>query len=257
MQTLLCGHAYIPLQLLMAETDRFADPMVLHKALKKCAFQMLAARENIRLAFAILFHLGSKDKAGSDDSGTLSVIFDTPKLISDGTSVVSERFTNELNHALLMADAPIPSHRETPRMTDAFSVPFTPIDEPMPEVKLAGGFDVKLRTMFKEQHCQNRYARIESASYPLSLDMRKNLQAALIWLGGSAENKDVTWTNIEKDEIMFHTIPFRVICGVYWMLKQPKTIPCFRNTRKTGYSGAKRLFRHAECYAQNCFFVRF
>lgn len=36
-------------------------------------------------------------------------------------------------------------------MLDAFGTQFNPLEEPMPSVKLAGGFDVTLRTMFKER----------------------------------------------------------------------------------------------------------
>ena len=53
----------------------------------------------------------------------------------------------------------------------------------MPKVKLAGGMEVTLRTMFKGQPCQTRYGRIESASYPIATNVRKEIQAALEWLG--------------------------------------------------------------------------
>ena len=72
----------------------------------------------------------------------------------------------------------------------------------MPDVKLAGGIEVKLRTMFKEQRCQTRYRRIENASYPISPQMRKKLQSALGWLG-SAERKNITWINTDKNEVLF------------------------------------------------------
>ena len=72
----------------------------------------------------------------------------------------------------------------------------------MPNVKLAGGFDVTLRTMFKEQRCQTRYGKIENASYPISPQIRMDLQAALEW-AGSSEQKDTTWINTDKNEVLF------------------------------------------------------
>ena len=136
----------------------------------------------------------------ADDYGSLSVAFESPALIDMGTPAISAKFTVGLNEALLRADS-FGDHSGSSAI-DAFGIPFEPIEEPMPEVKLAGGFDVKLRTMFKEQRCQTRYARIENASYPISPRMRKSLQTALNWLG-SAEYKDITWINTDKSEILF------------------------------------------------------
>lgn len=87
-------------------------------------------------------------------------------------------------------------------LNDAFGIPFQAIEEPMPNVKLAGGFDVTLRTMFKKQRCQTRYGKIENASYPISPQMRMGLQAALEW-AGSSEQKDTTWINTDKNEVLF------------------------------------------------------
>lgn len=71
----------------------------------------------------------------------------------------------------------------------------------MPSVKLAGGFDATIRTMFKEQRCQSRYGRIENASYPISPSMRMQLQSALEWAGSTAQ-KNITWINTDQNEIM-------------------------------------------------------
>lgn len=71
----------------------------------------------------------------------------------------------------------------------------------MPNVKLAGGFDATIRTMFKEQRCQSRYGRIENASYPISPSMRMQLQSALEWAGSIAQ-KNITWINTDQNEIL-------------------------------------------------------
>ena len=73
----------------------------------------------------------------------------------------------------------------------------------MPSVKLAGGFEVTLRTMFKGQPCQSRYGRFEGESYPVSSEMRQRLQSALAWIGSEKEQENRTWINTDKNEILF------------------------------------------------------
>ncbi len=192
---------YGPLQILVKESDCFLDPMVLHRELENMVFRMLTHRENISLALSILFYRGNPTKKAVDDYGTLSVTLETPRLIDMGVPAVSKKFVSGLNEALLLANSSGKNNTES-SSTDAFGILFEPIEESMPEVKLAGGFDVKLRTMFKEQRCQTRYGRIENASYPISPVMRKKLQAALNWLG-NAEHKNVTWINTDRNEILF------------------------------------------------------
>lgn len=192
---------YKPLQILVEESNYFLDSAVFHQELEDAVFRMLNYRENISLALSILFYSGKPTERAVDDYGTLSVALETPRLIDMGVPAVSKKFVSELNEALLSADSLGENSNET-FGTDAFGIPLHPIEEPMPEVKLAGGFDVKLRTMFKEQRCQTRYGRIENGSYPISLDMRKKLQAALNWIG-NAERKDVTWINTDQNEILF------------------------------------------------------
>lgn len=198
---LLKAHSYEPLSVLMEETAKYTDPSLLHIDMEEVVFQMLDQRENVKLALTILFHLGNSEKNAEDDTGAISTAFESSRLIDMGIPAVSVRFTEELNAALLQAEAAAQSNKKYDA-TDAFGIAFETLEEPMPEVKLAGGFDVKLRTMFKEQRCQSRYGRIENASYPISPMMRKKLQSSLNWLG-SSENKDITWTNIDKNEILF------------------------------------------------------
>lgn len=192
---------YEPLQILIEESNYFLDSAVFHQGLENAVFRMLDHRENVSLALSILFYSGNPTKRAVDDYGTLSVALETPRLIDMGVPAVSQKFVSGLNEALLLADLSRENSIET-SSTDAFGIPFYPIEEPMPEVKLAGGFDVKLRTMFKEQRCQTRYGRIENGSYPISPEMRKKLQAALNWIG-NAEHKDITWINTDRNEILF------------------------------------------------------
>lgn len=192
---------YEPLNILLDETSFFATASDLHKELEKTAWELLERKDQTSLALSVLFYQGKKDKSAEDDYGSLSVAFDSVKLIENGTPAVSERFVCELNQCLLTANTA--QHTESRvNSNDAFGIPFQAIEEPMPNVKLAGGFDVTLRTMFKEQHCQTRYGKIENASYPISPQMRMDLQAALEW-AGSSEQKDATWINTDKNEVLF------------------------------------------------------
>lgn len=192
---------YTPLNILMEETDRMRDCTHMHEQLKKTVFKMLEQRENISIAFKVLFHYGSDEKKAADDYGTLSVALESERLLDDGIAVVSEKFVKDLNNELVRSEMAKDGIYDL-NDNDAFGNPFKEVNEPMPEVKLAGGFDVKLRSMFKEQHCQTRYNRKEDASYPISKNMRMRLQAALDWLG-STENKGKTWVNTDKNEILF------------------------------------------------------
>lgn len=190
-----------PLQILIEESGYFTDPMVLHQELVDAVFKMLKHRENISLVLSVLFYRGNPKKEAVDDYGALSVALETPRLIDMNVPAVSQKFVSGLNEALLSASSSGKNGVEL-SSTDAFGIPFEPVKEPMPEVKLAGGFNVTLRTMFKEHRCQTRYGRIEDASYPISPEMRKKLQAALNWIS-NAEQKNITWTNIDKGEILF------------------------------------------------------
>lgn len=245
----LCSIAtqYEPLKILLDETNFFADASDLHKELARTAWDLLEQKDQTSLALSVLFYQGKKDKSAEDDYGSLSVAFDSVKLIENGTPAVSERFVSELNECLLYHkkkdksaeddsgsfsvafDSVKPIKNELPavsesfvcklnkclltedtdqhaesivNLNDAFGIPFQAIEEPMPNVKLAGGFDVTLRTMFKEQRCQTRYGKIENASYPISPKIRMDLQAALEW-AGSSEQKDTTWINTDKNEVLF------------------------------------------------------
>ena len=245
----LCSIAtqYEPLKILLDETNFFADASDLHKELARTAWDLLEQKDQTSLALSVLFYQGKKDKSAEDDYGSLSVAFDSVKLIENGTPAVSESFVCELNECLLYHkkkdksaeddsgslsvafDSVKPIKNELPavsesfvcklnkclltedtdqhaesivNLNDAFGIPFQAIEEPMPNVKLAGGFDVTLRTMFKEQRCQTRYGKIENASYPISPKIRMDLQAALEW-AGSSEQKDTTWINTDKNEVLF------------------------------------------------------
>ena len=173
------------------ETTRFfKEPQMLHDALAQKAFEMLDEGIESLLVLQILFDLKNQSN--------LSVILDETALEDNHVPSVGKRFTREFNQALMEATAK--ETRET--AMDAFGLPFTPSNDPMPEVKLAGGFSVKLRTMFDKQRCQYRYGRSGNDTYPINLVSRQQLQNALEWIG-KKEQQGKTWVKTDDQEILF------------------------------------------------------
>ncbi len=188
---------YEPLQILINETKYFEDVYALHRELEQFAWQMIERGENVALALRILFYQASKQ----NEYGKISIAFESERLIDRGLPAVSERFVLGFNRHLLEVEDQRNS-KEVADSIDAFGNPFLPPNEPMPSVKLAGGFEAKLRTMFEEQGSQFRYGNIEAASYPLSRPLRKQLKSALEWVS-DADRENITWIKADKDEILF------------------------------------------------------
>ncbi len=193
--------AYKPALYLIRAARPFVEPEVLHAELERVAFDALERQEDIVLALQILFYIGKEKKSPEDDYGSLSVILDCDELEDDDVSSATENFTRGLNRALLAADA-IEKGKAEANEQDAFGFMFAPLEEPMPTVKLAGGFEVSLRTMFKGQPCQSRYGRFENATYPIAPEVRSGIQGALTWLSG-ANMKNKTWVSTNKNEVLF------------------------------------------------------
>ena len=200
-------NGFVPLKELIEAVQPFKDPQKLHAALYDAAMEMLSAQRDIAVALQVLFFLATPNEAKNGENGKLSVVLDTYNLEDAGFSTAGPRFAKGLNHVLLQAEqgkrieAPVGGR-------DAFGRSFVPLEEPMPKVKLAAGFDVVLRTMFKGKPCQHRYGRIENATYPISGEERTELSAALKWLSVE-ERENKTWVSTGKQEAMF-VFPSRV-----------------------------------------------
>ena len=192
---------YAPLQALLVEVEEYKNPDVFHAELATGVWRMLERRENVQAALTLLFYLGKPAEDAEDDFGSLSIALESTRLIESGVPAISEKFVTGMNQCLLDAEAAQQPSGQTDTI-DAFGIPFMADETPMPSVKLAGGFDATIRTMFKEQRCQTRYGRIDSASYPVSPEMRGKLQAALAWIG-DREREDKTWTKSDQNEILF------------------------------------------------------
>lgn len=215
------GIAFLPLQHLVEAANGFAEAVHLHTELEHAAFAMLEQKKGIVFALQILFYLGKPGKGTEEDYGTLSVVLDCRELIRDGLSVATAGFTSMLNQKLMEADAAVKTGTAE-KKTDAFGQLFEALEEPMPTVKLAAGFEVSLRTMFRGQPCQSRYGKIENAAYPISKEMRFKLQSALAWMSG-AESKGITWLSTDKDEALFaypETIPKNMYSMVSFCRRQ-------------------------------------
>lgn len=201
LQKKLCAFPEDPIHKLFRQTEPFQDPNKLRQGMERQAMCMLEQKRDMVTALQVLFYSGKGEKEGSEDFGTLSVIFDSQELVEEGYPTTGSFFTEQLNDALIRADA---EDRNTgiSNSVDAFGRSFSPLEEPMPTVKLAGGFTASLRTMFKGQPCQTRYGRIENATYPISPQLRTQLQSALGWISEEGK-RDKTWTSLNKNEILF------------------------------------------------------
>ena len=192
---------YEPLKILIDETDYFKDAPVLHGELERFVWQMIEDKKNVALALTLLFYVSK----GNKDYGSISVAFESEKLVARGEPAVSGNFVYGLNDKLMLIGGQ-KNKEETESLTDAFGISFQNDDEPMPSVKLSGGIDkATIRTMFNEVPCQFRYGKSGNDSYPISQSMRAQLKAALEWIGGinADKRKDETWTRIDNGEILF------------------------------------------------------
>lgn len=207
-EMLSCENSFEPIEILISETDLVSDSKVFRAALEFALFEKLEQRIDIDLALHVLFQIEGDNKSKKEAPENLSVAFDCERLIEAGLPAVSEQFVESFNQKLMQAES---GNRMTAGRSsvDAFGIAFSPFTEIMPSVRLAGGFDATLRTMFHAHHCQYRYGKIDDGSYPISPEMRIDLQTALNWIS-RAEHKEETWINLDKDIILFaypHTLP--------------------------------------------------
>ena len=181
-------------RILVDELNYFDNPSDLHNELSRIGIERLRAKENVELVLDLLFNCVDNQ---SSSSGEISILFNAEALYDLGIPVTSARFTDELNRKLLSAEG-LCSTESMPisRLYDAFGNPYTQTKAVMPNVKIGAGFYVKIRTMNKDAPCLHRYGEEGSATFPVSDDVRRNLQMALNYIG-KKENKEKTWTCID------------------------------------------------------------
>ncbi len=233
------GSSFEPIERLIQAVKPYSDMTLLHDQLEKKAFELLNHKTDVVLALQVLFYAGKPNKTAEEDPGQLSVIFDEASLEDNGIPSAGLSFTRGLNAALLLAENEKRAASSPPiAAKDAFDLPFSPLKDPMPEVKLAGGFTVKLRTMFREWGCQFRYHRTENDTYPIAAEKRQQIKNALEWLG-SGDMKGKTWVNTDRKEILF-----------VYPSKLPKVHPSFtRQFQRSSDAGHQRSRFESEAEA--------
>lgn len=186
-----------PLNVLINALKPIQDPIELHRQLYEVALDMIEKGIDVQLALQTLFYFPKK----SGDYGNLSVVFDCLELEERRFSTIDSNFTRGLNAALLCENSDTEDELGNNRV-DAFGLPYRDVEDTMPKVALPVGFDVTLRTMYHGQPCQQRYGKIESGSYPLSSEKRKEIKTSLEWLARES-NRNKTWVKTGKSEAFF------------------------------------------------------
>jgi len=146
----------------------------------------------------LLVHEGNSIKKPETDRGSISVFMDIPDW--QEYPVAHAKTIEYINTQLLLY-----SDSSSPRefgATDAFGQQAEELKEKMPEVKLPILGIVKLRSMFSEIPCQQRYGMIDADSYDIGKKSRRLAKSALEWLKAE-KRKGETWGQIDKKEILF------------------------------------------------------
>lgn len=175
--------------------------IVFREKLETCVFSKLRAKECVETALVILFHKGNPDaKDPQKDTGSLSVVLDYAGWQKYNYPVASEYTTKWINNVLLQSKT-IEEEIQEDKRIDAFGMPLGNINEPMPGVKLPS-FDVTLRSMFREQRCQERYGTFDDDSFPIAKQSRSKVKQALEYISAS-DKKDITWKKVNSKETVF------------------------------------------------------
>ena len=197
---------YEPILRLIAAVQLFAEPQILHDALKQKAFELLDEGIESLLVLQILFDL----EKGLQKRTNLSVILDETTLEEDCVPSVGKDFTRDFNKALMRAvfeeqneaDALESSFisSEEQNEVDAFGFPFTPTEGKMPEAELGGSFGaIRIRTANVDKPFLKRYNREGNDTFPIGGKQRQQLKDALEKLGAD-ERKNKTWIELNVNK---------------------------------------------------------
>ena len=174
------------------------DIDVLRSTLKQQVWKRLPS--DIKAYLPLLIHKGNERKRPEDDVGSVSIMLDLINWEKFGYPIANENTTKQVNDWLFADES---DHQpETSDQLDAFGSPYAELDEPMPSVRLAPGFEVALRSMFREQGCQYRYRKADGHSFPVNKANRDTLKTSLEWIV-KPDNENITWRRIDKDAMLF------------------------------------------------------
>ena len=170
---------------------------------------------DVKAYLPLIIHKGSEEKQPEDDRGSVSIVLDLITWEKFEYPIVNENTTRQVNDWLFANESG--RQPETSDHLDAFGDPYMELGKPipMPSVRLAPGFNVKLRSMFREQVCQYRYKKADDHSFPISKANRDTLKTSLEWIV-KPDNENVMWCRIDTDVMLF-VYPNRV----------PKILPKF------------------------------
>jgi len=187
------------------------DDDMLRSTLEQQVWKRLSSDINAYLP--LLIRKGNEKKRPEDDVGSVSIMLDLINWEKFEYPIANENTTRQVNDWLFANESDL--QPETSDQLDAFGSPYAELDEPMPSVRLAPGFEVALRSMFREQGCQYRYRKADGHSYPINKANRDTLKTSLEWIV-KPDNENITWRRIDKGVMLF-VYPNRV----------PKILPKF------------------------------
>jgi hypothetical protein len=174
------------------------DSTAFRIALENCVWERLSG--DIKTYLPLLIYKGNAKKEPEDDIGSLSIMLDLSDWQQYGDPIANENTTKQINEWLNANSGSTP--QTTFSQYDAFGTPYSDIGKPMPSVRLAPGFEVALRSMFREQACQYRYRNADDYSFPVALANRSAAKTSLEWIV-QPDNENVTWRKIDNDSVLF------------------------------------------------------
>jgi hypothetical protein len=191
-----------------------ADVAVLRVTLEARVWARLSS--DVKTYLPLLIFKGNKKKEPKDDTGSLSIMLDIASWEQYGDPITNETSTKQINEWLRASTVKtVTAQSSESGKYDAFGAAYSDVDESMPSVRLAPGFEVALRAMFREQVCQYRYSKADDRSFPITQANRDKEKTSLEWIA-QADNENKTWRKIDNGAMMF------VYPG-----KLPKIIPRF------------------------------
>lgn len=174
------------------------DIDMLRSTLEQQVWKKLSS--DIKTYLPLLIHKGNEKKRPEDDVGSVSIILDLVNWEKFEHPIANENTSRQVNDWLFANESDL--QPETSDKLDAFGSPYTELGETMPSVRLVPGFEVALRSMFREQVCQFRYGKADDSSFPINKANRDTLKTSLEWIV-KPDNENVTWHRIDKDAMLF------------------------------------------------------
>lgn len=204
-----CLHKTFPTQLncstlcALLNLCQAIDAQTFRAELEHLVWNKLSKKEDIDVCLTLLIYKGTaqKDDNPEGDCGSLSIVLDLQNWEEYGYPVASKATSDQINTALLEADQKATLDTPLTDTYDAFGFQYADVGKPMPSVRIVAGFEVALRAMFHEQHCQFRYNKADDASYPITPGNRMRTQTALKWIV-SPEHEDEMWKLIDREAVL-------------------------------------------------------